>query len=76
MTIGLSYPTRHVAQGGLSAGGFCMPCGLGIVGAAAIKRTLRCSGGQNHFQVFWDQEVHLFPVELGSPVPLWHSLHW
>ena len=66
----------HVAQGGLIAGGFCMPSGLGIVGVAAIERTLCCSGGQNLFQVFWDQEVHFFLGKLGSPLPLWHSLHW
>ena len=74
MTIGLSHPIGHVAQGGLIAGGFCMPSGLGIVGAAAIERTLCCSGGQNLFQVFWDQEVHFFLGKLGSPLPLWHSL--
>ena len=38
MTIGLSHPIRYVAQGGLIAGGFCMPSGLGIVGAAAIEK--------------------------------------
>jgi hypothetical protein len=37
---------------------------------------LCCSGGQNLFQVFWDQEVHFFLGKLGSPLPLWHSLHW
>ena len=66
----------HVAQGGLIAGGFCMPSGLGIVGVAAIERTLCCSGGQYLFQVFWDQEVHFFLGKLGSPLPLWHSLHY
>ena len=76
MTIGLSHPIGHVAQGGLIAGGFCMPSGLGIVGAAAIERTLCCSGGQNLFQVFWDQEVHFFLGKLGSPLPLWHSLQY
>ena len=76
MTIGLSHPIGHVAQGGLIAGGFCMPSGLGIVGAAAIERMLCCSGGQNLFQVFWDQEVHFFLGKLGSPLPLWHSLQY
>ena len=76
MSIGSSHPIRHVAQGGLIAGGFCVPSGRGIVGAAAIEKDVCCSGGQNHFQVFWDQEVLLFWGKLGSPLPLWHSLQY